>query len=181
MKLADAIAPGDWLLFYPKPNQWLGRVIKTLTFSKVSHAALCVGPEELFQIDGAKTEYVPSSKYDNRHIAIIRVRGLQGKDLKPECDKYRDAFYSYWDIATNAIFFWLAAPIRRKAVGYLGTKRFMVCSELVSRITFCLTGREELRDYGGLTPEDLREIAKEYPDEYTFKPEYDGTYTQSKP
>lgn len=176
MKLSDYIHPGNWLLFFPKKKSFMGNLITKLTFGKVSHAAICVDKDTVFETDGDffKAKYTPSSKYDGKHILVIEVRGLGGKNIKKECDKFLNAPYSYWDLATNAVFFWLASPIRKKAVELLSTKRFMICSELISRITYNLTGRKELRNYEGITPEDMREIALSYPEEYKFVHDYNS-------
>jgi len=176
MKLADFAQPGDWLLFFPKKGSFMGTLITKATFGKVNHAAFYIGEGKIFETDGdfLKAKYTNSSDYDGKHILVIEVRGLEGKqaELKAECDKYNEAPYSYWDLITNGLFFWLAAPIRKKVVGFCGTKKFMLCSELVSRITYEITKRKELDDFEGLTPEDLRDIAMEYPEEYNLRIDY---------
>lgn len=174
MKLADYAKPGDWLLFYPKKTNILGKIITRLTFGKVSHAAIYFGDGKIFETDGDlfKAGYADAEQYDGRHIAIIRVKGLRGKPMMEACEKYKDSPYSYWDIATNGLFFWLAAPLRKNVVQFLGTKKFMICSELVARITYEITGRKELHDYEGLTPEDLLGISKMYPEEYQLRCDY---------
>jgi hypothetical protein len=83
-------------------------------------------------------------------------------------ENYRNYPYDYWSLITQGVFFWLAAPIRKKVVSFFGAKSFMVCSELVARITYEVGGREELREFEGFTPEDLLEVARQYPDEYEF-------------
>lgn len=176
MKISDYAQPGDWLLFFPKKGAFMGNLITKVTFGKVNHAALYVGDGKIFETDGdfLKAKYTNSADYDGKHILIIRVAGLEGKqsELIAECDKYNGSPYSYWDLITNGAFFWLAAPIRKKVVGFLGTKKFMLCSELVSRITYDITKRKELNDFEGMTPEDLRDIALQYPEEYALRKNY---------
>jgi hypothetical protein len=177
MNIRDHINSGDWILVFPKKGQWLGQAINTLTFGKVSHAVLVVDKDTLFETDGdiGKAIFTKPEKYEARHLAIVSPVHMKDRydQILAECKKLEGSPYSYWDIFTNASFFWLAAPIRKKVVSFFGSKRFMVCSELVARITYEATessvfydSRAELMNYEGLTPEDLRDMAFEYPEEY---------------
>lgn len=173
MKLRDVVLPGDILLIYPKPKQLLGKLIAGATFGKVTHACIVVDKDTIFETDGDlfKAQYQPLSKYAGRHVIIIAAKSLQGKehDIKVRCEAYKGAPYSYWDIATNGLFFWLAAPLRKKVVGFLGNKSFMLCSELVARIAYDVGHHKSLREFEGDTPEDLRDLALENPDEYQYQ------------
>lgn len=172
MKLRDAVEPGDILLIYPKPKQMLGKLITGATFGKVSHACIVVDRDTVFETDGDmfKAQYQPLSKYAGRHVIVIAPQSLKDRehDIKVRCEAYKGSPYSYWDIATNGLFFWLAAPLRKKVVGFLGNKSFMLCSELTARIAYDVGKHKSLREYEGLTPEDLRDIAYEFPDEYSI-------------
>lgn len=172
MKLRDIIQSGDWILVYPKPGQLLGKIIKKFTFGQVSHVALVVNKDTLFETDGDMftAKFTSIEKYSGRHVIIVAPKSLKGKEqeLTIRCEAYRGAPYSYWDIVTNMAFFWLAAPLRRKLIALLGTKKFMLCSELVARITYDIGRHESLRTYEGISPEDLRDIALENPEEYDY-------------
>jgi hypothetical protein len=172
MKLRDVVQSGDWILVYPKPEQLLGKLIKKFTFGQVSHAALVVDKDTLFETDGDMftAKFTSLDKYAGRHVIVIAPKSLKDRehDIKVRCEAYKGAPYSYWDIWTNLMFFWLAAPLRRKLIGLLGTKKFMLCSELVARITYDVGHHESLRTYEGVSPEDLRDIALENPTEYDY-------------
>lgn len=176
MKIADYAKPGDWLLTFPKKGALIGWLITKATFGKVNHAAIYVGDGKIFETDGdfLRAKYTDAAEYDGKHVLIIGVRGMEGKEkeLKAECDKYNGSPYSYWDLATNGFFFWLAAPIRKKLVEFFGTKKFMLCSELITRITYEITKRKELREFESSTPEDMRDIALQYPEEYFLRKNY---------
>jgi hypothetical protein len=58
--------------------------------------------------------------------------------------------------------------LRKKVVSFLGNKKFMLCSELVARIVYEVGHHESMRDFEGDTPEDLRDLALENPDEYSL-------------
>jgi hypothetical protein len=170
MPLRDVIEPGDLILVYPKKDQWLGTMIRKFTFGEVSHAALVIDKDTLFETDGNMftAKFTSPDKYEGRHLLIVSSAALQGKEeqLRTVATQYLGAPYSYWDIGTNMAFFWLAAPLRRKIIAILGTKSFMLCSELAARIMYEVGHREELRTYEGVSPEDLREIAFLFPNEY---------------
>ena len=178
MKLTDIIQTGDWLLVYPKPGQWLGSLIRRVTFGEVVHAAIVVDKETLFETDGNMftAKFTLPAKYEARHLLIVRCRSLQGKseEIRKEAEKYKGTPYSYWDIATNLLFFWLAAPLRKKLIALLGTKAFMLCSELVARISYEVGQREELRTYEGVCPEDLHQIAHLFPEEYQIVADFNS-------
>lgn len=172
MKLRDVVQSGDWLLVYPKPDQILGKLIKKFTFGQVSHAALVVDKDTLFETDGdmLTAKFTSIAQYAGRHVIVIAPLSMKDRehDIKVRCEAYKGSPYSYWDIGTNMAFFWLAAPLRRKLISFLGTKKFMLCSELVARITYDVGKHKSLRDYEGLTPEDLRDLAIEYHEEYEY-------------
>lgn len=172
MKLRDTIQTGDWILVYPKEGQLLGKIIRKFTFGQVSHAALVIDKDTLFETDGDmfKAQYTSSEKYEGRHVIVIAPKSLKDKkhDIMVRCEAYKGAPYSYWDIGTNLAFFWLAAPLRKKMIQFLGTKKFMLCSELVARITYDVGKHESVRTYEGVCPEDLRQTALLYPDEYDY-------------
>lgn len=175
MGLKDMVRAGDILLICPK--NWFGRLIAKFTFGQVNHAAIVYDEAKIFETDGNqfKASFSPIEKYDGRKLVIIKARYLKKEMAKFQelCKKYNGRPYSYWDIGTNALFFFFARPIRSKVVGLFGSKEFMVCSELVARIVYEATGNKLWKDFEGITPEDIRDIALENPSEHivtTFEP-----------
>src|ERR1043165_4898356 len=93
--LRATLRPGDVLLV--EGNNHVSGVIKYLTQSPWSHAALCVGPiGERTAADGEALVLVeavlgmgvvgsPLSKYDNYHTRISRPIGLTRDDSQPAC------------------------------------------------------------------------------------------------
>ena len=149
-------------------------MIAKFTFGKVNHAALVYDKEKLFETDGDYWKAIftnPDKEYGDRQLYIIRPSYIAGKTAKMKelCGKYENSPYSYWDLATNAVFSFLTRPIRSKVVGFFGSKKFMLCSELVSRIIYETTGYKEWKNYEGITPEDIRDIALENPADHTIK------------
>lgn len=171
MKLSECVAPGNILLICPK--NWFGRLIAKFTFGKVNHAAIVYDSVKLFETDGDqfKAGFADINKYDGRDVFIVSGSYISDNiaDVQRRCKLYNKSPYSYWDICTNAIFFFLARPIRTKAVRLFGNKSHMVCSELVSRIVFESTGNKIWADYEGITPEDIRDIALENPEIHKIK------------
>lgn len=172
MKLSEIVQKGDWLIYYPKKKSFLSNAITKATFGPVIHASMVKDSETVFETDGdmIKADFTPLANVEPRHVLVIRVKGLDGQGEKIDAlmAKYKGLPYGYWDIAMHGLFFWLNPPIRKKLVEFLTAKPFMVCSELVARITYEITGRKELEDYEGLAPEDLREIVLLHPEEYTI-------------
>lgn len=171
MSLKDEVKAGDILLICPK--NWFGRLITRFTFGTVNHAAIVYDAKNLFETDGNMfvAKFGDIDKYDGRKIVIVRAEYMRDKiqKMKELCQKYNGSPYSYWDIATNAIFFFLARQIRSKVVGLFGDKKFMVCSELVARIVYEATGNKLWKDFEGITPEDIRDIALENPYQHSIK------------
>lgn len=176
MKLSEIVKCGDWLIYYPKKNDLLDKIITKATFGKVNHASQVKDALTVFETDGDmfKAGFTPLADVDGRHVFVIRPRSLANKreKLLELFEKYKNSPYGYGDLIAHLAFFWLAAPLRKKAVSFFGVKPFMVCSELVARVTYEVTGREELRDFEAITPEDLLEIARLYPEEYEFIADY---------
>lgn len=182
MSLKSNLKPGDILLITPKNT--IGKLIVKFTFGKVNHAAICYDSENIFETDGDifKADFAEIEKYEGRDVFIVRANYIRDriKEVKDLCEKYKGRPYSYWDIVTNALFFFLARPIRSKVVGLFGSKEFMVCSELVARIVYEATGNKIWKDFEGMTPEDIRDIALENPEEHSiflYRPEE----TEKKP
>lgn len=171
MSLKDNVSPGDILLI--SPNNTIGKLIAKFTFGKVNHAAIVYDPEKIFETDADifKSAFADINKYSDRDVVIIRADYIREKvpEIQRLCKLYKGSPYSYWDILTNASFFFLTRQLRSKVVGIFGSKRFMVCSELVSRIIYEATGNKLWRDFEGMTPEDIRDIALENPLEHSFK------------
>lgn len=163
---------GDWIL--PSGNSGISSIIKKLTFGQVNHAAMVVDQDRTFETDGAwfKAKYMPLKRFEGREVFIVRPTFYTPDsliELVYLCEKYNGAPYSYIDIGVNAAFFWLKDQIRVKLVKALSRKRFMICSELVARITYEVTGEKKLKDYEGMTPQMLLELAYNHPALFTVE------------
>jgi hypothetical protein len=178
MKLADVVQLGDWLIYYPKKDGFLANMIRKVTAGPVIHVAMVKDSETLFETDGdtIKATYTKLEDVEGRRLLVVRPKGLEGRgpEIVALMEKFKGLPYGYWDIGMMFLFSWLAAPIRKKLVEFTTAKPFMVCSELVARITYEITKRKELEEYEALTPEDLRVIALMYPAEYTIVHEHNS-------
>jgi len=175
MGLKAHVTAGDVLLLTPR--NFVGRLIAKITFGKVNHAAIVFDANSVFETDGdqLKADFAPIEKYEGRSMYIIRAGYIRDNLSKVQrlCKFYSGSPYSYWDIVTNATFFFLTRQIRSKVVGLFGSKKYMVCSELISRILYEATGNKVWKDFEGTTPEDMRDIALKNPLEHTIK-SYEG-------
>lgn len=161
---------GDWIL--PVGLAAFSSAIRAVTFGRVCHAAMVFDETQVFETDGSwrKAQFAPLSHYEGKEVYIVRPSFYNcPNDVKPRCKAYNGAPYSYWDILTNGAFGWLAPPIRKKVVKFLSNTRFMICSELVARITFEVTRQPLLRDFEGMTPEMLLELAYNHPALFTVE------------
>lgn len=170
-KLEELVRVGDVILTCPNKGG-IGTLIAKFTFGKVNHAAIVYDNVKLFETDGDqyRSTFNNISKYDGREVFLIRAKYMKERaiDLQRICKQYHGFWYSYWDIATNAMFFWLTRQLRTKVVGFFGSKNCMVCSELVARVLFETTGNKIWKDFEGITPEDIRDIALENPEQHTI-------------
>lgn len=169
--LKDLVQAGDIILL--EPRNPIGRIIAKITFGKVNHAALVYDSEQMFEAraEHNKTEFTPIEKYDKRRVYVVRPNYIvkNKTKMKELCNKYNGKPYSFWDIATNAFFFFLTRPLRTKVVSFFGNKEHMVCSEVVARILYEATGYEAWKDFEGITPEDIRDVALENPADHTIQ------------
>ena len=170
-ELRNSVRTGDWILPLDTKT-FIGKWIKRLTFGKTNHIAIVYDIQSVFETDISylKAKFHPLEGYANRHILLIRPRFLADfRLLQTLCKKYEGSPYSCWDIVTNAILTPFAPQIKTKLVELFGSKRFMICSELVSRIVYETTSYKLLADYEGMTPEGLRELAYLHPTDFEIR------------
>jgi hypothetical protein len=121
--------------------------------------AIVYDKDKLFEADNpGLMRFNSIHEYDDKKFSVYRLKTLtpeQKMKIKDLCHQYENEKYSVLDITTNALFFWLAAPIRQKVVAAIGNKKFMVCSELVGRIIYESTQFKNFKYFEGLTPEDM--------------------------
>jgi len=157
---------GDWIL--PCGKGGISDIIKKVTFGKVNHAAIVFDRNTTFETDGAwwRAKFMDVKRFEGREVYIVRPLFYTPESLdkvQELCKKYEGTPYSYVDIGTNLLFFWLKDQIRAKIVRLMSNKKFMICSELVARITYEATKEKKLRDFEGMTPQMLLELALNNP------------------
>lgn len=156
MKLHDIVKTGD--LLFVNGNSLVSRIIKKITTGEVNHVGVVYDKDTIFEtgLSWGKAEKHKLDKYDNKKIIVVRMRKLEDREKIQElCDKYSGTPYSIIDIITNIIFSPFNDTIREKFVKTLGTKKFMICSEMSAKILYETTGYKPFKDYEGLTPQDI--------------------------
>lgn len=167
MNLKGFVKPGD--LLFDSGNGLMSRLIKKFTFGVTNHVGIIYDESTIFETDGKykKAQFHPLDKYTDRSVLIIRLKELEDySKIKELCTQYNGTPYSYWDIVTNALFSPLKDEVREWLVEKVGTKKFMICSELSSRILYEATNLTELSEYEGLTPQDLLKICLFHPTQW---------------
>jgi hypothetical protein len=162
---------GDWILPHGA-NSGIARLIRKFTFGKVNHATIVYDSATQLETDGSwfKAKFTPIAKYDNKEVYIVRPLFLTDPDaVKHLCEKYVGTIYDYIQIGVQGLCSFLAPQIQQKIVSFVTGDKFMICSELVARITFEATGQKLLRDFQGMTPEMLLEVAYNNPDLFTVE------------
>lgn len=159
----DHLRTGDVL--FTMGQNWISKSIAAITFSKVSHVGIMYDPDSIFETDikFGKAGKHPVSSYYGKDVRVFRPMAMTNEQIqriKDLCNKYDKKPYSGLDILTNALFFFLHPKLRRSLVSAIGTKGFMICSEMTARILY---GSDELRypyfkGYEGFQPADLLEI-----------------------
>jgi hypothetical protein len=135
--------------------------------------------DTVFETDGDmyKAGMTPMADLEGRHVLVFRPRCMENKldEFQEICKQYVDAPYDYPCLAIQGALFFLRPEIREKWVKFLTFKKFMVCSELMARVTYELCpAYEELRDWEGLNPEDCRRLAILLTAHYQFVAEHNG-------
>lgn len=160
MKLDKNIRTGDWILV--SGTSTISKLIKKATIGKVNHAAMVYDDRQVFETDGSwgKAEFHPLAKFEDKKIIVIRPRFLTDfNKVQDLCKLYEGTPYSYWDIVMNGLTGWLKDELRERLLSVTGNKKFMICSELVARITYETTQYKNLTYFEGLTPQDLLDLA----------------------
>ena len=148
--LAAALKPGDVLLI--EGNNQISGVIKYLTQSTWSHAALYVGP-----LDGRATEQgethtlieaelgigvdsAPLSKYARFHTRVCRPIGLTGEDCAKVCDYAIERIGLSYDLKniTDLMRYLMPMPVpqrwRRRVLALgSGDPTRIICSALIAQ------------------------------------------------
>lgn len=177
MKLRDMVEPGDWVIYYPHKNDLLDKLITGVSFGPVNHAALVYDKDTIFETDGDmyKAGFTPMADAEGRHVLIFRPTCMEHKldEFQDVCKRYVGAPYDYLCLLIQAPLCFLRPEIREKWVKFLTFKRFMVCSELVARVTYEVCPQcTELADWEGMNPEDLRRLCIMFSSKYQFVGEY---------
>ena len=167
--LAPYIQTGDWI--FKQSTADISKWIRKFTFSKVNHVAIVYDQAKILETD---LKYHQSVLHSISHIQEHPVVVIRPKFYKPGddfrvrnlCRLYTGRPYSLWDVVANGLFFWMKDELRAKVLGFISNKTFMKCDELVARITWEVTRHESLKDWEGLTPGRLLEIAYSNPADY---------------
>ena len=135
-------------------------LIEMWTFSNVRHIGLIYDKKTVFETDlkYGTAGFYSLDKYDDEEIEVYRPIHIDKKKFIELCNKYDKTPYSFWDIFNNIWTTFLHPKIRRKIVGFLGTKWAMVCSEISGLIIYKSTKYNVLKNYEGLIPSDFQNI-----------------------
>lgn len=168
IRLSEVIQPGD-IIFDCSGNSGIGKLIKKLTFGDAKHVAIAYNNVNVFETDGAwgKAKFNTVDRFQDRAIEVYRFKDLsieQRSDIQALCDKYVDSPYSYLDIASRGLLFWLHPKLRDKIVEGIGTKKFMICSELSMRIIYEALNFEPFKHFEGLNPQEMLILVRQWPD-----------------
>ena len=146
--LARALRPGDVLLV--EGNNHIAGVIKYLTQSTWSHAALCVGPvidkvengepHVLIEAEiGQGVISTPLSKYSKFHTRVCRPIGLTAEDLQKVCRYAIDRIGLDYDIKNifDLLRYLMPLPVpqrwRRRMIALgSGDPSRLICSALIA-------------------------------------------------
>jgi len=156
---------GDWV--FVKGSGWISKVIKAVTFSKVSHVGIMFNDSMIFETDikWGKAQMNHIRKYKPEEIEVYRIPHLSWEakyKLMDLCKLYEGRPYSKLDILTNFIFSPLHPKLRGKLTTLIGNKRFQICSEQVCDLTWLATKLDYLDCSEGVTPDDLYSIAQKH-------------------
>lgn len=167
--LRQIIHPGDWIL--KRSDAVISKWIRRFTFSKVNHVVMVYDETRIFETDlkYGQAVFRQAKSLENKPIVVVRPKFYITNDeyrIRNLCRLYAGSPYSVWDVITNGLFFWMKDELRAKVIRFLSNKTFMKCDELVARITWEVTRHETLKDWEGLTPGRLLEIAYSNPADY---------------
>ena len=167
MELAKIVKTGDWL--FVSGNSLISKLIKKATAGNVNHVGIVSEGTKIFETDLAwgKAEYHDIAKYNDRKVIVIRPVFSKNPQIVDQlCKKYEGTPYSIWDIVVNATLSWMKDAWRKHLMTITGNKKFMICSELTGRVTYEATGYKALKDFEGMTPQDLLVMARMRPTDF---------------
>ena len=147
-------------LVFPEPSGFVGKGIAAVTRSKFSHVGMVYNQEWIFEAHvWINTRLNPMSEYKGKTFRVLRpgLSKIEKHHVKKLMEEFNGNHYSVWDIATNFTFSWLKPITRRKLVNKLGSKKMMICSELVGRILYNVDSDKykPFEVYSGLQPNDV--------------------------
>ncbi len=156
-------------ILFKKGDSFISKIIKNLTFGKVTHVGLIYDEDTVFETDGAwmKAEKHDIFKqYKGKDIEVYRMVGmsdLQKQYIRALCEEYKGTPYSFWDVAVKGILFWMHPKMRGKVAALLGNEQFMICNELVMMIMYKATGLDVFKEYESSNPAELYQEIKHFP------------------
>jgi len=150
---------------------WYAKIIRKITAGQVNHVQIVVDKERIFETSTKKfkADYEALPEATKKGMIIVRPTFLapeQKEQLKLLCEKYKGIPYSLWDVALNFTFGWLKDELKKRVISLLGTKKFMKCDELVSRLLYEVSMKKELRWFEGYDPSYLLKICLTHPESY---------------
>lgn len=162
--LAKIVQPGD--LLFVRAENFVSKAIQKITFGTVNHVGVVYDSKQIFETDIAwgKASLRDLAKYDKAITLIMRCKDINPNRVKALCIKYDGTPYSWWDIWNNFALALLKDEVRKKLLEILGTKKYAICSELSARIIYEATSLGVLKNFEGLTPQDLLSITLSSPD-----------------
>lgn len=166
MNLENIVQTGDMIFVHG--NSWISRTIQKVTFSQVNHVGIIYDSKQVFETDitWGKASLRDLAKYNKVAVVIVRPKDIWPKGIQYLCEHYDKTPYSWLDIITNLLLAPFKDEIRKKVVEVVGTKKYMICSELTARIMYEMTHLSYLRGYEGYTPQDLLTICLDHPEDF---------------
>jgi len=146
----------------------ISKIIRTVTFGRASHVFLVRDADTVCETDWGfgKAKLHPIKKFKGKRVEYYRFTGL-AKEQKDEimrlCDKYKGTPYSYVDVLVKGLFFWLHPQIRRGISRVVGTKKYMICNELVMRILWEVLHFPPFQDFEAHNPSEMLLLVRQWP------------------
>jgi len=162
MKPSALYETGDIIFVFG--TGFVSKLIGLFTFGKVSHVAI-VANNQIYETDGAwmKSKFSPITKYDESKIRVFRVRWLSAfhkAAIDIITEKRLGTPYSYLDVATQALTFFLHPKIKGKLAEKIGNKKFSKCDEETWAVLYEATSDKFFKDCESSNPQErLEEIA----------------------
>lgn len=150
---------GDLIFPIASPG-FISSAIRKITKSEFSHVGMVYDKNWIFEAHmGKNTRLNPMAEYEGKKFRVLRPKlsNIEKARLKDLMEEFNGTFYSPWDIGTNFAFSWLKPARRRAVVDKLGSKKMMICSELVARMLYTVDPKQFalFKEYGGFQPVDV--------------------------